>query len=88
MKTLGQVAWESQHEDRPWGILHPDHQAWWEKIARDVSDAVLLRCPLVNTQLLASLQNLVDDTQHCDHDCGDADCPVRQAREAIKLATT
>jgi hypothetical protein len=37
--------------------------------------------------LLVALRNLLDDTQHRDHDCGDGPCPVRDARAAIAKAT-
>lgn len=37
--------------------------------------------------LLEALRELLDDTQHSTHDCGDDDCPVRRARAAIVKAT-
>jgi hypothetical protein len=34
--------------------------------------------------LRAALRDLLEDTQHKNHNCGDDDCPVKRAREAIK----
>lgn len=39
-------------------------------------------------ELLEALQNLLNDTQHKEHqDCDDGPCPVREARAAIAKAT-
>ena len=34
-------------------------------------------------RLRAALRGLLADTQHAEHDCGDADCPVALARAAL-----
>lgn len=31
-----------------------------------------------------ALHNLLQDTQHKNHDCGDRDCPVLEARRVLK----
>jgi hypothetical protein len=36
--------------------------------------------------LRAALTGLLADTEHADHDCGDSDCPVRIAREALSAS--
>jgi len=36
--------------------------------------------------LLEALEELMEDTQHKHHDCGNDDCPVRRARAAIARA--
>jgi hypothetical protein len=40
----------------------------------------------VDPDLRAALRDLLDDTQHAEHECGDADCPVARAL-AILAAT-
>lgn len=35
--------------------------------------------------LVEALDELLADTQHATHDCGDADCPVRRAHAALAL---
>lgn len=35
--------------------------------------------------LVVALDDLLADTQHATHDCGDDDCPVRRARAALAL---
>jgi DNA repair exonuclease SbcCD ATPase subunit len=35
-------------------------------------------------RLRAVLEGLLQDTQHRNHDCGDEDCPVKIAREALR----
>lgn len=34
-------------------------------------------------RLRTVLANLLEDTQHVEHDCGDADCPVEIARQFL-----
>lgn len=36
--------------------------------------------------LRTALRNLLADTQHANHNCGDADCPVALARAALTEA--
>jgi len=36
-------------------------------------------------KLQTALSNLVHDTQHEEHECADANCPVRKARELIAV---
>ncbi len=51
------------------------------------SAAELRRLDAVNAQLLKALEDLLADTQHADHFCGDAEwCPVVKARTAIAEA--
>ena len=33
--------------------------------------------------LVAALRNLLADTQHAEHNCGDEDCPVAKARALL-----
>ena len=46
-----------------------------ERAARQAPDTSGLR---------EALEDLLDDTQHSDHDCGDVDCPVTRARAALE----
>ncbi len=36
-----------------------------------------------NERLRDALKDLLEDTQHVDHNCGDEDCPVANARAAL-----
>lgn len=35
-------------------------------------------------ELFDALKNLLEDTQHSGHHCGDADCPVLVARQLVR----
>ena len=41
--------------------------------------------PATVATLVEVLDDLLADTQHATHDCGDGDCPVRRARAALAL---
>ena len=41
--------------------------------------------PATVAALVEALDDLLADTQHATHDCGDDDCPVRRARAALAL---
>lgn len=41
--------------------------------------------PAVVAALVVALDDLLADTQHATHDCGDDDCPVRRAHAALAL---
>ena len=52
------------------------------------ADAERDRLESVTHDLLEALKNLLQDTQHKEHeDCEDGPCPVREAREAVRKAT-
>ena len=55
---------------------------------RSALRVAIARLKSSNKEMLEALENLVEDTQHCEHDCGDPDCPVQQAREVINSART
>ena len=47
----------------------------------------LRRLHSVNQELVDALKNLLEDTQHAEHeDCNDGPCPVREARAALAKA--
>ena len=46
--------------------------------------AELRRLYEANQELLEALRDLLADTQHADHFCGDPTCPVAKARAAIR----
>ena len=47
----------------------------------------LFRLHAVNQELVEALKNLLEDTQHAEHDdCDDGPCPVREARAALARA--
>ena len=51
----------------------------------DYADFDTLRALLAERDRLRdALRNLLQDTQHDHHNCGDADCPVLLARAALK----
>jgi hypothetical protein len=35
-------------------------------------------------RLRDALEDLLDDTQHSEHDCGDTDCPVARAHAVLR----
>lgn len=37
-----------------------------------------------NERLREALRELLEDSQHVDHNCGDEDCPVLNARAALE----
>lgn len=39
-------------------------------------------------QLLEALEDLLEDTQHAEHRCGDPCCPVDSARRIVALVKT
>jgi hypothetical protein len=41
--------------------------------------------PATVAALVVALDDLLADTQHATHDCGDDDCPVRRAHAALNL---
>ena len=41
--------------------------------------------PATVAALVVALDDLLADTQHATHDCGDDDCPVRRAHAALAL---
>lgn len=53
----------------------------------DAADKVLaiVTPPATVAALVEALDDLLADTQHATHDCGDDDCPVRRARAALAL---
>lgn len=62
-----------------------------EDTAADTERA--LRWKIVNLQaervdLREALRALLEDTQHSDHNCGDPDCPVDQARQLLQTKGT
>ncbi len=56
-----------------------DHQAW----LRHLATATLASCQV--EELEAVLRDLLEDTQHSGHECGDVpeNCPVLRARYAL-----
>lgn len=36
-------------------------------------------------RMFFALRELLEDTQHKDHDCGEAGCPVDEARKVVRL---
>lgn len=47
-------------------------------------DAACVRLEALNAELVEALRNLLEDTQHAEHeDCDEGPCPVRQARAAL-----
>jgi len=62
--------------DRP----HP-LRGYTKYVRADIHEKALARI----AELEVALRDLLDDTQHIDHDCGDDEyCPVLAARAALK----
>lgn len=52
--------------------------------ARSALEAEIDRVVAENERLREALKNLLQDTQHAEHeDCEDGPCPVREARAAL-----
>jgi len=55
--------------------------------ALEKSAAELRRLHAINAELVEALENLLDDSQHREHDCGDETwCPVSKARKSLEKA--
>lgn len=56
---------------------------------KNFSDEALANARLIAAapDLLAALTELLADTQHVRHNCGDPDCPVDVARQVVARAT-
>lgn len=79
----------------------PETLAGWLKTAQEASHKLLLghwnwpvmvrslaegyTPPATVAALVVALDDLLADTQHATHDCGDDDCPVRRSRAALAL---
>ena len=59
----------------------------WNNYQRGVADGAAAERE-AKEELLAALQDLLMDTQHAEHECGDKNCPVARAVEvALKYDT-
>jgi len=46
-------------------------------------NAAIVRAVNNHDALVEALRNLLADTQHAEHNCGDEDCPVAKARALL-----
>lgn len=51
-----------------------------------VTHEAILKLLQINAELVEALKNLLNDTQHSEHFCGDPNCPVANAIAALAKA--
>lgn len=51
---------------------------------RNLNDLQRQRVQLHAQEIFSALLDLLDDTQHKDHDCGTGECPVLVARKVAR----
>ena len=65
----------------------PDINDWIRKNGQPLYTRPAPKVEPVNRKLLEALKDLLQDTQHAEHECGDEEwCPVIKARAAISQA--
>lgn len=83
---------EEQFKNRFWMPAYKSPECPEEELEANVAfiaaanPAAILELLAINAELAEALKNLLNDTQHSEHFCGDPNCPVANAIAALAKA--
>lgn len=91
----GRADWLARHDDEYTASMIRKAADEIERLRKDKEGLLILLAMTEDAaaghqeraeMLRTALRNLLADTQHANHNCGDADCPVALARAALTEA--